>query len=399
MYKIRRTKLLESIRAQYPDVKKGVVLLFASLENDKHEFRQESSFYYLTGITEPGVVLCMYLDGAETLFIPNYGQRRDQWVNVFGCDTQNCGVDAVEMLGKPCVGYTLSPYFKRETYKTLIDGLKNYLSKDAALFGLCNTAWADYFVAWYRLKNIVTCLNVGQNAIHDISEIVQDMRLVKDVEEIDCMRRASEITRQAQERVAQMIKPGVYEYEIQAEIERCFTQNQARCAFPSIVATGKNTTVLHYLTRDQKITEGDLVVVDIGAEYEHYCADVTRTYAASGTMTERQQELYEAVESVKRDVAFSAKPGMFLVNNDDPKKSLHHIALGLLREKGNFDQYLVHGIGHFLGLNVHDVGISTYPLETGNVITLEPGIYIPDENNGIRLEDDYLVTQTGVTIL
>ena len=143
---------------------------------------------------------------------------------------------------------------------------------------------------------------------------------------------------------------------------------------------------------------GDLVVVDIGAELGMYAADITRTYPVSGTFSKRQRELYDIVLATQQHIADISKPGLWLSNKEHPDKSLNHLARQFLQKYG-YDKYLPHGIGHFLGLDVHDVGDYSVPLQAGDIITIEPGIYIPEEGIGIRIEDDYWVVEDGVVCL
>jgi Xaa-Pro aminopeptidase len=387
IYKNRRKKLLEKLHELHPEVDGGVVLLFAGLEQDGNPFLQESSFYYLTGINEPGVVFALYSDGRETLYSPNYGRARDQWVT--SCVGEQEDVEQ-KLLGEKCEGYWLKPYFREKEYSNLISDLK----QDYLVFGLLDKSNENYFTQIYRLENLTS------RAI-DISPIVAQMRRKKDERELKLIEQAIAVTYRAHDRVAEIIKPGMYEYEIQAEIEKVFTCNQASVAFPSIVASGKNTTVLHYISRDQKLEDNDMLVVDIGARVGHYCADITRTYPVSGKFSLRQKEIYDIVRDLQVYVSSLAKPGVFLINKEAPENSLHHLACEFLKKLG-YDKYFVHGIGHFLGLDVHDVGGSKIapagglnPLGEGDVITIEPGIYLPDENIGVRIEDDFLITPDG----
>ena len=170
--------------------------------------------------------------------------------------------------------------------------------------------------------------------------------------------------------------------------------SHARPAFPSIVASGKNGTVLHYNQNNGTLKDGDLVVIDIGAEFNNYCADLTRTYPVSGAFSKRQKELYNIVLQAQTHIAELAKPGMWLKNNDKPDQSLHHLAVKFITDRG-YGKYFPHGIGHFVGLEVHDVGDYSVPLHEGDVITIEPGIYIPEESIGIRIEDNYWITKDG----
>ena len=387
VYKNRRKKLVERVREAHPEVSQGVVLLFAGFEYERHVFLQESSFYYLTGINEPGVVFALHLDGREVLYSPNYGRARDQWVT--SSVGEQGGVEQ-KLLGEKCEGYSLKPYFCKKEYANLIGDIQ----QAGPVFSLLDKSNANYFTQIYRLENIAT------RAI-DISPIISQMRRKKDEHELELMQQAIEITHLAHARVAEIIKPGMYEYEIQAEIEKVFTCNRAGIAFPSIVASGKNTTVLHYISRDKKLEDNDMLVVDIGARVGHYCADITRTYSVSGKFSPRQKEIYDIVRDLQVYVSSLARPGVFLINKETPENSLHHLALEFLKKLG-YDKYFVHGIGHFLGLDVHDVGDGKThpaggfnPLGAGDVITIEPGIYISDENIGVRIEDDFLITADG----
>jgi len=234
--------------------------------------------------------------------------------------------------------------------------------------------------------------------VKDVQLSIALQRSRKNKFEIEALFKAVELTMVAQEAAARVIKPGVKEGAIKAGIEYIFAESQGSVAFPSIVATGKNTTVLHYHNGNAAIQPNDLVVVDIGAEYDYYCGDITRTYPASGTFTKRQREVYEAVLATHEYIATKARPGVWLKNPEKPLESLHHMAVAHLEKKG-FAKYFKHGIGHYLGLDVHDVGDYTQPLEEGNVITIEPGIYIPEENIGIRIEDDYWIVADGAECL
>jgi Xaa-Pro aminopeptidase len=190
----------------------------------------------------------------------------------------------------------------------------------------------------------------------------------------------------------------VLEAEVQASLEYMMIASHARTAFPSIVASGKNATVLHYNENSGTLKDGDLLVVDIGAEFKNYCADLTRTYPVSGTFTKRQKELYNIVLETQTHIASLAKPGMWVKNKDKVEQSLHHLAVKFLAKRG-YDKYFPHGIGHFLGLDVHDVGDYSVPLQEGDVITIEPGIYISEESIGIRIEDNYWITKEGALCL
>ena len=235
--------------------------------------------------------------------------------------------------------------------------------------------------------------------IADISGIVHKLRRTKEDHEINLIYKAAQITSLAVQAAAKNIEPGKYEYQIQAIIEYIFKETaDAQIAFPSIVATGKNTTILHSCDRQAKLHSGDLLVVDIGSEYGLYASDITRTFPVGGKFSVRQKEVYDIVLQTQKHIESLAVPGMYLNNPNLPEKSLQHHAVKFLTKHG-YAQYFVHGIGHFLGLDVHDVGSHEIPLQPGDVFTIEPGIYIPEENIGIRIEDDYAMADDGVVCL
>lgn len=384
----RRRLLVEKIKGQF-EIKDGVILLFSGIEDHRFSFRQESNFYYLTGITEPGVALCLYLDGREVIYTPSYERNRGDWVENSSSFDKNM---EIKELGSSCSAYWLGPFFNKDNYQNLISDL----SVEKNLFSILNRSVDTNFSSIYRFDCISSLL--GNKNINDISDIVTKMRRKKSDHEIDLISKASEVTCKAHKLVAQVIKDGLYERDIQAEIVSCFIKNGAREAFPSIVASGKSSTVLHYTSKDGSINNGDSVVVDIGAELDYYCADITRTYFVGNQTSQRQKDIYNAVLEVQGYVEGLAKPGMFLANKQEPERSLHHLAVKFLEGKG-LAEYFVHGIGHFMGLDVHDVGDYNQELTEGDVITIEPGIYIPKEGLGVRIEDDFVLTENGCRCL
>ena len=412
LFKKRREEVLSFIRQENPDLKNGLIILFADFENDRHVFRQESSFFYLTGITEPGAILCMYLDGTQVLYLPNYGGIREQWTKTF-CGAkddwkkleQKFGVTQIKYLGQPCGGFSFNPVFSKEKYENLLMDFNSFLSDVARrkekfeAFTLLDDMGPRYFAQIRFFRLLIDIFPELGKVTRDLAPLVHYLRRFKSEYEIDSIFKSAQITTFAHQAAARVIKPGRIEYEVQAIIESVFTQSGAAGpAFPSIVASGKNSTILHYTKRDKELKDGELVVVDIGAEHFYYAADLTRTYPVSGKFTDRQRQIYDAVLETQSYVESVAKPGIFIHNKELPEKSLHHLAVKFL-EKKDLSQYVAHGIGHFLGLDVHDVGDNTYPLSAGDVFTIEPGLYIPQEDLGIRIEDNYLMTDEGVVCL
>lgn len=403
LFKDRRRQLLESIQEEYPHLDNGIIMLCAGFEvSERTPFRQESSFYYLTGLNEPAAVLCIHWDGSEYLYLPRYADAREKWVNVslkIGQQHNEYGFDEIRPLGEIERGYSFHAAFEQRKYTQLITDLQKTLNEQSHLFTLLDTSRSSYLFPIKLCQSLQMWLPFLKGITKDISPLVHQMRRIKDQYEIDLIYKAVQLTSMGQQAAAREIAPAKHEYQVQAAVEYMFTYvAAAQRSFPSIVATGKNTTVLHYVDNNEQLMEEDLVVVDIGAEYGNYAADLTRTYPANGTFTPRQKEVYQIVLDTQQHIESIAKPGMYLKNAQYPELSLHHLAVGFLKNAGYAD-YFVHGIGHYLGLDVHDVGDYSTPLEPGDVFTIEPGVYIPEEKLGVRIEDDYVMTDDGVVCL
>ena len=240
-----------------------------------------------------------------------------------------------------------------------------------------------------------------------LAPLLHDLRIVKHPVEIDLLKEAVSITEKGFRRVLKFLKPGVTEYEVEAEWAREFLRRRAKFAYSPIVASGKNNCVLHYLQNDQTCKKGQLLLLDVGACYANYNADLTRTIPVSGKFTRRQKQVYNAVLRVLRASTAGATVGK--LHSDWQKESEDMMTeellkLGLLKpaqvkkqtaEQPAVKKYFMHGLGHPLGLDVHDVGDSSKPFKAGCVLTVEPGIYIPEEGFGVRLEDDIVVTADG----
>ena len=233
-----------------------------------------------------------------------------------------------------------------------------------------------------------------------LTEALAALRQVKDADEVGRLRKAVAITTEALLEAMAQARPGMYEYELEAAIEYGFRRRGAeRVGFPSIVGSGPNGTILHYDENRRRMEDGDLVVIDVGAEYGYYTADLTRTLPVSGRFTDRQRRLYDLVLGAQQTAIDSIRPGISL-------GTLNQIARLYLRTRSSdlcgglgCDQYFVHGLSHWLGMNVHDPGSYSRRLEPGMVLTVEPGIYIPAESLGIRIEDVVLVTREGGEVL
>ena len=238
--------------------------------------------------------------------------------------------------------------------------------------------------------------------------IMHRIRSIKDAIEIELLQKACKITEAGVRRLLSYIKPGVWEYEIEAELAHEFLRNRSKgFAYTPIIASGKNACVLHYIENNQQCKDGDVILLDVGAEYANYASDLTRCIPVNGRFTTRQKEVYNAVLHVKKSAEKLLVPGTIMA---DYQKEVGRIMEGQLLNLGLISQlditnqnpewpaykkYFMHGTSHFMGLDTHDVGLWNEPIKAGMVFTCEPGIYIPEEGLGIRLEDDLVVQESG----
>lgn len=402
IYRSRRQELKERIRDRHPKTKKGALLLLAGFEHESKRFRQDGSFSYLTGINEPGVALLMNFDGKTKLFVPQFERDRSTWViDELVAVKQNgadFGIDEIVPMGAAMSGFQAGLWSSKEAHGALIDELKAIASDGGTIFTIAPQGAYENAEQRLILEKIYSWVNELRTATVDISLLVARMRRRKDMAEIEKIYQAVEMTSLAQQAAASAIAHNVDECEVHGQIDYMFISMGGDAAFPTIVASGPQATILHYTANCRAMQNGELAIVDCGAINDHYCADISRTYPVSRTFSERQRALYDAVLEVQEFLADTARPGYYLNNPKEPAKSLNHMARELFKKK-DLEAYVVHGIGHFLGLDVHDVGDVTEPLEEGDVITLEPGIYLPQEKIGIRIEDDYWMTKSGLVCL
>ena len=395
----------------------------AIMHNDvDYVFRQDSNFFYLTGFNEPRAVAVLAPSHEEhrfVLFVQPKDKEKETWSGY------RTGVEAAK-----------EKYGADEVYPIdeLDAKLTQYVEKAPRLyyhFGHDRAFNERIVCLWQQLLGKMTKKGTGPAAIEDSHLLMQQFRRVKSPFELEKIRRAIAISAKAHNAVREMVRPGVYEYEIQAAIENIFRREGALGpAYPSIVATGKNACILHYIENNQPLQAGDLLLIDAGCAYEYYNADITRTLPVGDRCSEEQRILYDLVLQAQLAAIEQVQPGRaFNAFHDAATRVITTglVELGLL--KGEVDQlieekkhkaFFMHGTGHFLGLDVHDAGILRNPDKTwqpfvpGNVVTVEPGIYIapnyePEEGQpaiddrwlgiGIRIEDDVLVTETGHEIL
>lgn len=385
VYVSRRKTLVEQT--------KGAVLLVAAFEDARIKFHQDSTFYYYTGVTEPGCFCLIEADGTSTLLIPNYSTNRSQWVpgslTVTQETAQRYGFDSIGYAGEACKGYVMPAYCDVAHCLTILKKLEDLYEKQQPIFMMQKSYVLDRLCSWVP----------GLSEVRkDLTPFVANMRRTKDNHEIQALHNAIEVTIVAQEAAARGIEAGKNEAQVAAAVDYMLTEACAQQAFPSIIASGSNATVLHYNDNMRDMQSGECVIVDVGACLQHYCGDVTRTYPVSGTFSKRQKEVYQAVLETQQHLAAVVQPGFWLRNDEYQEKSLYHIMHACFKER-KLEQYIAHGVGHFLGLDVHDVGNTSEPLREGDVITIEPGIYIPEESLGIRIEDNYWIVEDGAVCL
>ncbi|HEX7859270.1 MAG TPA: Xaa-Pro aminopeptidase [Verrucomicrobiae bacterium] len=252
-----------------------------------------------------------------------------------------------------------------------------------------------------------TMRNYPLHDYHRLARVMHKLRVAKSDVEVQLIKRASQITKQGFERVLKVAQPGVSEMEIEAEFAHEFIRNGARFAYTPIIASGKNSNVLHYITNDQVCRKGDMLLLDVAANYANYNADMTRTIPVGGKYSRRQKQVYNAVLRVLRGSIDGLKPGKRWKEWQKEAEQLIEkecVDLGLLKmtdikkqdpDKPAVKKYFMHGVGHPLGLDVHDVGLVTEPMQEGWVMTVEPAIYIPDEGFAVRLENNVLIKASG----
>ncbi len=375
IFKDRRAKLMELMGD-------GVAVLYGKTGSFEGEFNQDNNFYYLTGVEEPGAILVLApkeKSRKEVLLLVPRNPEDERWSG----ERPSIGKKLEDSLGFEYVGRTGGLGWM----------VNSYLQHTTSLCYLSPTATHSSPVPPDLNLYKDVSARVPGTSIKNMSHLIRDMRALKTEEELAAMQKAIDITEEAFKKAARAIKPGMTERDVQDLIENEFkSRGASRLAFPSIVATGGNTTILHYIRNDAVVKEGDLFLMDIGAEFDHYAADVSRTIPVSGKFSPEQRKIYEIVLKAQKAAMAKVKPGAFV------REDVHAEAKRVIEEAG-YGEYFIHGTSHFIGLDVHDVGDYGSPLKPGMVISVEPGIYLPALGIGVRIEDDVLVTKNGYKLL
>jgi len=380
----------------------GVVVLFAPLEagDAVYGFRQDDNFYYLSGMAEPGEALLIApaveakenvaaRPYTEILFLPPHNLRTEKFTGPkLGADNPDAskitGFDRVEEMGK-----------LPDEVTQVVAGGRAVIYTDVASQGEISASAEP--LTFLKRTNASLFLQ-------DVKPMLSSLRTNKDAGEAALLRKAVDASVAAHFAAMKAVKPNVPEYEIAALMQYEWGKRGCeRPAYSSIVGSGHNSTVLHYSENSNVMKAGDVVVIDAAAEYSMYAADITRTLPVNGHFTARQREIYDIVLGAQEAAMAAFQSGKSMMGGTSDA-SLDKVAREYIKTHGKdlhgepLDKYFIHGLGHYLGLNVHDSGDYKVPLSPGAAFTIEPGIYIPEENIGVRIEDDYLVDADGKLI-
>ena len=358
-----------------------------------HDFVVNSQFFYLTGLERENTAFIAYKSAetvSEILFIEEPDPLSERWTGKMPTKDE-----VREISGISDVRYT-------DGLENAIGGFIGRFRVEQVYFDLSRGRMGDLpdynQVMAERLKQIYP-----QVILKDLHAACAPLREQKDAEELERIRKALDITRQGLEFVMKNLKPGMMEYQLQADFEyTCRRLGAKRQAFSTIAGSGINGCMMHYETNHCEVQDGSLILLDLGAKYGNYCSDITRTYPANGKFSPRQREIYELVLKANKAVAAAAKPGMITRDlNDITRQVLGEglVAMGMIQDVSEVGKYYMHGVSHTIGIDVHDISLAGDVLQSGWVISNEPGLYIDEEAIGIRIEDDLLITENGCEVL
>lgn len=405
-HKLDQKLFIENRRKFTAHLKPNALAVFTSQDvyptsADGHlPFKQHSDILYLSGADQEESILVLFPDAhkeelKEVLFLKETNDLIAVWEGA-----KYSKEEAFEISGIKTV-YWLSQ-FERVFQEMAVNAERIYINGNEHLRAHVETELRqDRMNKWIKEHYPAHEYERSQPILHRV-------RGTKTEEEIKVMREAAAVTIKGYERVLKFMKPGVWEYELEAEFMHEFLMNRSRgFAYTPIIASGNNANVLHYIENNDQCKDGDLVLFDVGAEYANYTCDVTRCFPVNGKFTARQKEIYNAVLRVHDGAIALLRPGVML---DEYHKQVGDLMTKELLELGLISQsdvdrqdpawpaykkYFMHGTSHYIGLDVHDYGLWTVPVEEGMIFTVEPGIYIPEEGIGIRIEDDIVITKEG----
>jgi Xaa-Pro aminopeptidase len=368
-----------------------------------YRFTQNSDLYWLTGIEQEDTMLVLFPDNPdkkyrEVLVLVRPNELKEKWDGkrlranegkaISGCETV-LWLDSLDAFLQQWVHLAETIYLNT-----------NENDRKASLIETRDYRYVQAMRQRYPLHRYERS-----------ARIMKELRAIKTKEEVEVLKVAVDITHKTFLRVMKFVKPGVYEHEVEAEIVHEFLRNRARGeAYGSIIASGDRARTLHYVSNNEECKDGELLLMDFGANYGGYCADLTRTIPVNGKFTKRQKELYNACLAIHNYAKGILKPGISIIdytNKVGDEATKQFLKVGLLKkedvknenrdelETRPFRKYLYHGISHHLGVDVHDLGTRTEPVQAGMMFTIEPGIYVEEEQLGIRIENNVWLTKTG----
>jgi Xaa-Pro aminopeptidase len=364
-------------------------------------FEQEENFYYLTGHNEEGAGLIILPAGPkgelanisrEILFLPAKNAQKEKW-NGVRMSPMDPGIEAR-------TGFAAVKSFESE-FRSAIENLAKTFPNFYTIL-----AYQKELGGYPHEKAVVEWLELAAPLakLKDIRAQIGVLRQIKSPGEISFLKEAISLTLDSHLEAMKLMRPGLFEYQVAAKMVEVHAWGGSESeGYAPIVGAGPNSTALHYDKLSRKIEDGDIVVMDVAAQYAGYSADITRTIPANGKFAPRQREIYDIVLGAQNAALAALKPDMDFCSKGD--KSVYKIAYNYINSHGKdlhgkaLGQYFIHGLGHHIGLNVHDAGDHCVPFQPGMVITIEPGIYIPEENLGVRIEDDVLITESGYKLL
>lgn len=412
-----RPQLAEFMRRMDPD---SVAIIPAAREatrshDTSYRFRQSSDFFYLTGFEEPEAI-AIIAPGREqkyTLFVRPRDPEREIW------DGRRAGIEGAKK------EYGADEALPVAEFESKLHDILNGADKLYYRLGNGNSNLDDMIIRQIASARILNRKPISMpQTIIDSGSIIHELRVIKNDAEIEIMQRAADIAAEAHVAAMKAARPGMMEYEIEALVEQVFRRaGAAGPSYTSIVGAGANATVLHYINNDGPMNDGDLLLLDAGAEYKGYASDITRTFPINGRFNAAQRDIYDLVLEAQMSCVEMVRPGvrhLDIKNHSIEVLTAGMARLGLLQgdpeeliKEEKYMQFYMHGLGHFLGIDVHDVGRyfsdgESRPLEPGMVMTVEPGIYVSPNTKdipekylgiGVRIEDDVLVTENGPRVL
>ena len=391
MYKQRRLSLTK----QLPE--HSIALFFSGkapykVGDEKYPFSVNRNFYYLTGLDKENMILALFRKQEkleEILFIERYDEESAKWVGGRISPEEASHISDIDDI-----------YWTDEAMDTLDFQLSRFYDHTPTVPVYADFTRQEPYQADSEAHQFTRNLlqQYPYITLHNVAPHMAQLRLIKNETEIKLLSQAIEVTKLGIYHMMDYVTSGMKENQLEAYFDFILKFNGCQHSFPSIIASGKNATILHYDRNHATIRKNSMVLCDLGASYSYINADITRTFPANGKFSKRQRQIYDIVLEANKYIMSLVRPGITLkelnqklIKFYEQKLSL----LGLLKRGKTVQDYYWHGVSHMLGLETHDVSLSNYPLQKGNVFTIEPGLYLEDEGLGIRIEDNVLVTEDG----